>query len=81
MKNKCEWCRDFHQDNDCRIDTRVRHALSYFAASNGNRWRRKLIDAWARGDAMSSELQQARNILGPSGLMNIKANVPAYGAR
>jgi hypothetical protein len=49
----------------------MRIALRDFAAANGRTWKRKLIDAWMRGDNLGCELQQVRNTIGPSGLLRL----------
>jgi hypothetical protein len=48
-----------------------------FRKSQGHGWRRKLLEMWETAnyplwEDLSAELQTARNILGPSGLLKIE---------
>jgi hypothetical protein len=43
-------------------------ALASYAAKNGNTWKSKLMESWAKGSNTDPLLQQVRNQLGPSWL-------------
>jgi len=47
-------------------------ALREFAENNGRNWRNHLSQEWSAGHDLGPELQQVRNIIGPSGLWKIK---------
>lgn len=47
-------------------------ALQAYADANGARWKMKLVTAWMNGEYMTPELQQARNVLGPTGLYKLR---------
>jgi hypothetical protein len=54
------------------IPQEIMSALAAWKRENGPRWKSKLRDAWTSGEMLSCELQQARNLVGPSGLDKIK---------
>ena len=74
---QCLWCGRRH--GDCRVTTEMRAALREFAEANGRTWKRKLTDAWTRGDDLGAELQQVRNVLGPSGLQKLTTRLVLTG--
>jgi hypothetical protein len=54
----------------CDIPAEVTKALKAFAEANGKRWKSKLLAMWEKADYpgfshIKSELQQARNSIGP----------------
>jgi hypothetical protein len=55
----------------CPITYEIRRAIVRFADENGRFWKRKLQDIWIKTDSPNAELQQFRNIAGPSRLLKI----------
>lgn len=74
-QSKCVWCGAFVNGLPCRLDSGLRRALRQFAVDNGKTWRSKLIRLWESGQTATEELQQVRNIIGPSGLYRISIPV------
>jgi hypothetical protein len=60
-----------HGQAECRVTDEMRLALRTFAASNGRTWKMKLRIAWMDGKDLGPELQQCRNIIGPTRLERI----------
>ncbi|HYE77816.1 MAG TPA: hypothetical protein VEI97_07510 [bacterium] len=56
----------------CKVSEAALNALARFALDNGRTWKQQLRDAWTRGDDVGQELQEARNVIGPSRLHKIK---------
>lgn len=62
----------------------VVRALQKFARYEGRYWKSRLSTAWVLGKDLSWaceqgwELQYARNVLGPSGLYNLRLDVDFY---
>ena len=67
-KMRCHHTRGLYV---CEVPPEVTTALKEFARTHGLRWKSALRDAWMRGDDVGSELQQARNLIGPTRLGKI----------
>lgn len=71
----CLWCGRRAGDPECPATLPMREAIRDWAAKHGTRWKSKLTDAWTRGDDLGPELQQVRNVIGPSGLKRINSRM------
>ena len=69
----CRWCGKYRHYHiaECSVSQSMRSALAAFAAAEGRTWKRKLNDLWQTANVPNAELQQVRNIIGPSGLLRI----------
>lgn len=56
----------------CPMTKESFEALRKYATDNGRNWKSKLSLAWTREENLGVELQQARNVVGPSRLHKIK---------
>lgn len=71
----CKWCGKYRNGKACSMTMPMRYALKEFAAKNGRTWKSKLVSAWATGEPLGPELQQVRNVLGPTKLMRFKSRL------
>ncbi len=75
---KCLWCgrdRPWFPTHDCGATNAVRAAVAGYASQYGRTWKAALRRAWEQGKDLGPELQQARNVIGPTGLARITAAV------
>ena len=72
---ECLWCGRSGRGEDCAVTHDMRLALQAFIRENGRTWKSKLIAAWTRGDGVGPELQQVRNVLGPTRLLKLRTEM------
>jgi hypothetical protein len=61
----------------CPMTPDMMAALASWKEEKGRTWKAQLRDAWTRGRYLGNELQNVRNVVGPSGLDKI--HVPSFG--
>jgi hypothetical protein len=71
---KCGQMRVHHRLGlyDCPVPNSVLDALRKFKNAHGRTWKLALREAWTQGKDLGVDLQQARNMIGPTRLDKIK---------
>ena len=59
---------------ECPVPVEVTEALRQFKAEHGRTWKSCLRLLWESGQFYSTEIQQARNLIGPTRIEKIKLN-------
>ena len=70
----CGRMRVYHPEGyyKCPVRKEVIEALKAFKRKNGRFWKRDLRELWMQGAEISQELQEARNVIGPSRIDRIQ---------
>lgn len=70
----CGRMRVYHPEGyyKCPVPTEVTAYLIGYAKAHGKAWKSKLVALWASGAMIATELQQARNMIGPTRLYRLK---------
>lgn len=57
---------------DCPMTEELQRAVLRFAKANGRHWRARLSREWMEDGDLGPQLRRVRNVVGPSGLYEIR---------